>query len=137
MSAVRPKPFGKSTLAPCFSSSLTIPRWLLAAAACSRPNVEGRPPLLGAEQRALTSPPLHRSHLTTFCNSPRSADQRISSGSGAGELSAGSPASGGAAGEAAAGCGGAACCQMRATMAVCPWALANCRAVSPSSSTSS
>eukprot|EP00964_Phaeocystis_antarctica_P058830 scaffold34901_cov62-Phaeocystis_antarctica.AAC.2 len=34
---------------------------------------------------ASTSPPL-RSHLTTFCSSPRCADRWISLGSGAGEL---------------------------------------------------
>ena len=42
-SAVRPRLLGRSMLAPRFSSSLTICRWLLAAAACSRVEVVGRP----------------------------------------------------------------------------------------------
>eukprot|EP00964_Phaeocystis_antarctica_P134526 scaffold98808_cov69-Phaeocystis_antarctica.AAC.14 len=90
----------------------------LLAAACSRAAVWGdraRRPTLGAagiELNASTGPPL-RSHLTTSCSLPRSADSSISSGSEAGELTAGSPASGEAAGgAAAAGGGGAACCRM-------------------------
>eukprot|EP00964_Phaeocystis_antarctica_P045401 scaffold26128_cov71-Phaeocystis_antarctica.AAC.1 len=43
MSAVRPTLFCRSTVAPRFSSSLTISRWPLAAAVCSRVEVEGRP----------------------------------------------------------------------------------------------
>eukprot|EP00964_Phaeocystis_antarctica_P004695 scaffold2548_cov66-Phaeocystis_antarctica.AAC.2 len=107
-----------------------------AVAACSRPKAEVGLPPIEAEQSASTGPPL-RSQLVTFCSSPRWADTKISTGSEAGELTAGSPASGGAAGEAAAGCGGAACCWMRATMAVWPCASAHCsaeRLFSPSSS---
>eukprot|EP00964_Phaeocystis_antarctica_P005035 scaffold2747_cov60-Phaeocystis_antarctica.AAC.2 len=135
MSAVRPKPFGKSTLAPRFSSSLTISGWSLDAAACSRPKAEARPSRVEAEQSASTGPPF-RSHLTTICSSPFCADSTISTGSGSEELTTGSPASGAAVGEAALGCGGAACCRMRATMAVWPSASAHCRAVRlfPSSS---
>eukprot|EP00964_Phaeocystis_antarctica_P162598 scaffold137136_cov136-Phaeocystis_antarctica.AAC.1 len=36
MSAVRPRLLGRSTLAPRFSSSLTISSWSPAAAACIR-----------------------------------------------------------------------------------------------------
>eukprot|EP00964_Phaeocystis_antarctica_P010229 scaffold5613_cov69-Phaeocystis_antarctica.AAC.2 len=117
-------------LAPRFSSSLTISRLLVSAAACSRPKVEVRPSSFGIEQSASTDPPLP-SHVTTFCSLPRSADSKISRGSEAGELTAGSPASGGAAGEAAAGCGGAACCRMRFAVAGWPWSSAHCRAVRP------
>eukprot|EP00964_Phaeocystis_antarctica_P060953 scaffold36377_cov66-Phaeocystis_antarctica.AAC.6 len=39
MSAVKPLLFGKSTLAPRFSSSLTSSRWPLAEAAGSRPSI--------------------------------------------------------------------------------------------------
>eukprot|EP00964_Phaeocystis_antarctica_P088871 scaffold56574_cov57-Phaeocystis_antarctica.AAC.1 len=71
----------------------------------------------GEAQTASASPSLH-SHLTTIWSSPRCADLRISRGSGAGELTPGSPASSGAAGGAAAGCGGASCCRMSSAMAL-------------------
>ena len=100
------------------------------AAMCSRVAVDCSPPCVGSEQSASTSPPL-RSHLTTFCSWPRLADSSVSTGSEAGELSAGSPASGGAAVEAAAGCGGAACCRMSSAVAVWPSDSAHCRAVRP------
>eukprot|EP00964_Phaeocystis_antarctica_P007906 scaffold4254_cov60-Phaeocystis_antarctica.AAC.2 len=111
MSAVTPRLVCKSTLAPRFSSSLTISRWSLDAAACSRVDVEGRPSQVVLEQRASTSPPL-RSHLTTVCSLPCWAEEKISTGSEAGELTAGSSATGGAAGAAPAGGGGAVCCRM-------------------------
>ena len=62
----------RSTLAPRFSSSLTISRWPLAAAACSRVVVVGRPPALVVEQCASTSPSLaqpldHLLQLTPLC----------------------------------------------------------------------
>eukprot|EP00964_Phaeocystis_antarctica_P024459 scaffold13688_cov59-Phaeocystis_antarctica.AAC.4 len=115
MSAVVPRLPCKSTLAPRFSSTLTISSWPLAAAMWSRPTVAVWPSGDGVGHSASTGPPL-RSHLTTFCNSPCPADLKISAGSGAGELTAGSPASGGAAGVAAAGCGGGAvCCRMSST----------------------
>eukprot|EP00964_Phaeocystis_antarctica_P140632 scaffold105500_cov60-Phaeocystis_antarctica.AAC.3 len=117
MSAVRPTLVGKSTLAPRFSSSLTISRWSLVAAECSRVAVVARPSAHVVGYSASIAPPL-RSHLPTFCSLPRSADLRISRGSEAAELTAGSPASGGAAGGAAAGCDGAACCRMSSAMAV-------------------
>ena len=77
MSAVVPRPLGRSTLAPRFSSSLTISSLPYAAAACSRPKAVGSPDSAEVMQSASTSPPL-RTHLTTFCSSPRSADLRIS-----------------------------------------------------------
>eukprot|EP00964_Phaeocystis_antarctica_P031699 scaffold17927_cov67-Phaeocystis_antarctica.AAC.3 len=85
MSAVWPRLFGRSTLAPRFSSSLTISRWFSVAAACSRVVVEVRPSRRVIGPNASASPPL-RSHLTTFCSSPRCADWWTSSGSDAGEL---------------------------------------------------
>ena len=81
----RPRLVCRSMLAPRFSSSLTIARWPQAAAACSRVEAEGRPSAHVVGQSASTSAPL-RSHLTTFCSSPRSAAWWISSGRGAGEL---------------------------------------------------
>eukprot|EP00964_Phaeocystis_antarctica_P046383 scaffold26790_cov58-Phaeocystis_antarctica.AAC.4 len=80
MSAVQPRLVGKSTLAPRFSSSLTISSWPFVAAACSRAAFEDWP-----GNSASTGPPL-RTHLTTFCTSPRSADRWISMGRGAGEF---------------------------------------------------
>eukprot|EP00964_Phaeocystis_antarctica_P022397 scaffold12431_cov58-Phaeocystis_antarctica.AAC.4 len=131
MSAVRPWQFGRSMLAPRFSSSLTISTWLLAAAVCSMVAVVGPSPSPpGAEQNASTGPSL-RSHLTTFCSSPRSADRKISLGSGAGALSAGLPASGVAAGEVVAVGSG------RVAVSVWPSCSAHCRAVWPSLSSSS
>jgi hypothetical protein len=95
------------------------------------------------EPSASTPTPL-RSHSTTVRSSPRSADWRISRGSEAAELTAGSLASGGVAGMAAAGCGGAACRRMssatagwplasacRVVVALRPWASPCCRAVRP------
>eukprot|EP00964_Phaeocystis_antarctica_P126346 scaffold90061_cov66-Phaeocystis_antarctica.AAC.12 len=136
MSAVSPRLVGRSTLAPCFSSSLTIFRRPWIAAACSRVDVEVQPSSSGAVMRASTDPPL-RSHLTTVCSSPHSADRMISSGSEVGELTTGSSASGGAAGEAGAGCSGAACCWMSCAVFVWPLVSAHCRAASPSLSSSS
>eukprot|EP00964_Phaeocystis_antarctica_P072119 scaffold44064_cov70-Phaeocystis_antarctica.AAC.8 len=127
MSAVTPRLLCKSTLAPRLSSSLTSSRWPYIAAACSR-----------AKAAVLPSRPC--------TGSPSWADLSISTGSEAGEYSAGSPASGGAAGPTAAGCDGAACCRMSSTMAVsvsalarsracthasCPWLAAIIRAVPP------
>eukprot|EP00964_Phaeocystis_antarctica_P069949 scaffold42557_cov54-Phaeocystis_antarctica.AAC.3 len=112
---------GRSTLAPRPSSTLTISSWSLIVAAYSKKN-------------ASTSPPVS-SHLTTFCSSPCSADSKISTGSEAGELTAGSPASGEATGVAAAGCGG--CCRMSCAVAAWPWASAQCSAVRPPSPSSS
>eukprot|EP00964_Phaeocystis_antarctica_P022396 scaffold12431_cov58-Phaeocystis_antarctica.AAC.3 len=136
MSAVWPRLVCRSMLAPRFSSSLTISTWLPCVAACSRPAVEVRPSSAGVEQSASTSPPL-RSHLATFCSSPSAADLKVSRGSEAGELTAGSPASGVAAGEAPAGCGGAACCRRSSAVAVWPSASASSRAVQPVLSSSS
>eukprot|EP00964_Phaeocystis_antarctica_P008037 scaffold4323_cov57-Phaeocystis_antarctica.AAC.2 len=135
MSAVPPRLLGRSTLAPRFSSSLTISRWPLRAAACSRPKVVVRPSSV-VEQSASTGPPLP-SHLTTFYSSPRPADSWISTGSEAGELTAGSPASGGAAGEAVTGCGGAACCRMSSAVVVWPLTSACRGAVKPRLSSNS
>eukprot|EP00964_Phaeocystis_antarctica_P078515 scaffold48842_cov55-Phaeocystis_antarctica.AAC.2 len=112
MSAVQPRLVRRLTFAPRASSSLTISSWPWAAAVCSRDEVVVRP-------------------------SPRWVDTKISRGSEAVELTAGSPASGGAAGKGAAGCGGAACCRMSSTMAALPLVSAHCRAVRPSSSSSS
>eukprot|EP00964_Phaeocystis_antarctica_P077654 scaffold48221_cov51-Phaeocystis_antarctica.AAC.8 len=87
MSAVQPRTLCRSTLAPRFSSTLTSSRWSLAAAACSRVSVEVLPPSVVAERSASIGPPL-RSHLTTFCSSPRCANRWISKGRarGVGEL---------------------------------------------------
>merc|ERR1712028_43734 len=52
---------------------------------CSRVPDVVWPPRVVVGLSASIAPPL-RSHLTTFCSSPRSADRWISSGSGAGEL---------------------------------------------------
>eukprot|EP00964_Phaeocystis_antarctica_P109914 scaffold74319_cov72-Phaeocystis_antarctica.AAC.2 len=129
MSAVTPRPLGRSTLAPRFSSSLAISRWSQPAAACNKPKA-GWPPIFVAGQSASISPPL-RSHLTTFCSSPRLANSNISSGREVGELTTSSPASGGAAGAAAVGCGGAACCRMSFAVVVWPLSSASSRAVLP------
>eukprot|EP00964_Phaeocystis_antarctica_P096248 scaffold62591_cov58-Phaeocystis_antarctica.AAC.4 len=114
--------------------SAVAPR--LLAAACSRAKVETRLSRVLPEQSASTGPP-SRSHLTTFCSSPRSAETKILAGSETRELTVGAPASGGAAGSAAAGCGGAACCRISSAMAVQPFISATCRAVRPCTSNSS
>eukprot|EP00964_Phaeocystis_antarctica_P094958 scaffold61555_cov68-Phaeocystis_antarctica.AAC.4 len=126
MSAVWFRLVGKSTLAPRFSSSLTISNWPLPVAACSRAAAVVRPSSVGIEWIASTVPPFN--HLTTFCSSPRWADSNIAVGRRAEELTAGSTASDGAAGAAAAGGGGAACCRMSSAMAVSVLALARSRA---------
>ena len=108
MSAVMPRLDGRLTLAPRFSSSLTISRWSLAAAMCSRVAVASRPSVVGAEPNASAGPPVP-SHLTTLCNSPLSADTKIWTGSEAGGLVL--------RGEATTG-GGAACCRMSSAVAV-------------------
>eukprot|EP00964_Phaeocystis_antarctica_P140631 scaffold105500_cov60-Phaeocystis_antarctica.AAC.2 len=136
MSAVWPRLIGRSTLAPRFSSSLTISSWLPCVAACSRPAAEVRPSSPVVEQSASISPPLPN-HLATFRSSPRCADRKVSRSSEAGELTVGSPASGGAAGGAAAGGDGAACCRISCAVAMWPSVSAHCRAVSPWSSSSS
>eukprot|EP00964_Phaeocystis_antarctica_P010843 scaffold5965_cov69-Phaeocystis_antarctica.AAC.2 len=122
MSAVTPRLVGKSTLAPRFSSSLTISSWPAVAAACSRATVAVRPSSIGTEMNASASPPFP-SHLTTFCSSPSPADLSTSTGS---------EDAGGAAG-AAADFGGAACCRMSSAVVGWPWTSAHSGAVRPSS----
>eukprot|EP00964_Phaeocystis_antarctica_P132571 scaffold96688_cov69-Phaeocystis_antarctica.AAC.1 len=62
-----------STHAPRFSSSVTISRWPLAVAACRRAKAAAFPSSVETAPKASTDPPL-RSHLITFCSSPRAAD---------------------------------------------------------------
>ena len=137
MSAVWPRLVGKSTLAPRFTSILTISRWPMAAAEYSRVAATAWPSSVVAEQSASTEPPLP-SHLATFCSSPclgrladldlSPADSQISLGSEVEELTAGVPADGGVAG-ATAGCRGAACCPMSSAVAGWSFSSVHCGAV--------
>ena len=85
-----PRLLGRSTLAPRFSSSLTIARWSLAAATCSRATAVARPSPFRTEPSASIAPPL-RSHLPLSQQlAPLRRREDLEGQWGAGELSAGS-----------------------------------------------